>query len=885
MKQFCSFLVVLMLVLCAQGQNYQRTVLLNGVGARGNVFTGSFATRNAALPELLSVAIDSNGDFNGNVPNTLAHAFLHNSTQPISVTGYVAADVALAESRRVATDFDQDGLTDVISVGRDGIIVNKNISTGDGTDCVFTNVFQGVGMTSARIVQLSDTMWYYVGANLRDVNTYFNFVLVYDRDNDSFSLIGQDTALSPGQIDPLGRGNDRVATAIFGNTISADMNNDGHLDLITTGQNITNFVATSIIHIYTYINGRYVLTSEIPGGLSFGSLSALHYNDDGFLDILATDFGTQILLTNTTTTPGAIPTFSLAENVMDAGRLGDFARVDYQGESLILATGLRPGITGIDSNIPEFADFYRRGETSLERLPNTAFYRGERFNDPRVILETTIGIDPGYASSIEVLDFNNDGLDDFIISGFIGTDVFSVGVNTVVLYLQVAEVPFYLDADNDGVAETLDNPQLFPEGSIQEGYVAIADADLANYALDNCPLANPDQADRNTNGTGDACEALVDFYPDVDADGIADSDVGILELSGIVVDGFIEINVNNGPIVFDNCVGITNQDQADRNTNGIGDACESLVSYYIDRDADGITEDIQNVIQDVPGLDISGYIEIPNISSTYQQDECVNTPAGVAVDIRGCALALPALNFNVTVSNPACPGSLGTVNIENINTVNETYSIEVRSAVFQTNSPVIETASNLQTGTTFNLTEGYGPGTYLVSVFTGSGTNTRLSTSFEFRVAEAPASAENLSLIITEDELKNIHIENPKLPGLFIAINNTLTEIDPAGGDIIVDRALAQSQIAIVGALDCQGKTLLQIANKEIVVYPTLISNETIHITVKNYSGNISVFNTMGQLIWSGLYNQLTPNAFNTGINFMYFEGKPTKELIKIIKQ
>jgi hypothetical protein len=73
------------------------------------------------------------------------------------------------------------------------------------------------------------------------------------------------------------------------------------------------------------------------------------------------------------------------------------------------------------------------------------------------------------------------------------------------------------------------------------------DFDGAPDSRDNCPgLANPDQADTDQDGQGDACDAT----PSGDGDG----------------DG-----VDNG---IDNCLDVANPDQSDGDGDGIGDACD-----------------------------------------------------------------------------------------------------------------------------------------------------------------------------------------------------------------------------------------------------------------------------------------------------------------------
>ena len=109
--------------------------------------------------------------------------------------------------------------------------------------------------------------------------------------------------------------------------------------------------------------------------------------------------------------------------------------------------------------------------------------------------------------------------------------------------------PDQADADNDGIGDACDTPDPDGDGD------GVADGD------DNCPeIANPDQADADGDGIGDACDIA-----DEDGDGIADGD--------------------------DNCPNVANADQADTDGDGIGDACETPPP---DRDADGTIDDDDN---------------------------------------------------------------------------------------------------------------------------------------------------------------------------------------------------------------------------------------------------------------------------------------------------
>ncbi len=88
------------------------------------------------------------------------------------------------------------------------------------------------------------------------------------------------------------------------------------------------------------------------------------------------------------------------------------------------------------------------------------------------------------------------------------------------------------------------------------------DGDGVDDPPDNCPLvANPDQADNDGDGIGNACDPTPDG-PDTDGDGVPD--------------------------VTDNCDTVVNPGQADTDSDGAGDACDA------DDDNDGILDGPDN---------------------------------------------------------------------------------------------------------------------------------------------------------------------------------------------------------------------------------------------------------------------------------------------------
>ena len=150
------------------------------------------------------------------------------------------------------------------------------------------------------------------------------------------------------------------------------------------------------------------------------------------------------------------------------------------------------------------------------------------------------------------------------------------------------------DADDDGAGDGCD---ICP-GADDFAY---SDSDTLRDCLDNCPvIANNDQIDSDGDGAGDACDLCPGYDDglDADVDGVPDacdicpgySDLIDTDTDGVpdgcdVCPGFddnADADGDEWADGCDNCSTVYNPDQADGNSNGVGDVCD-----YICGDANG----------------------------------------------------------------------------------------------------------------------------------------------------------------------------------------------------------------------------------------------------------------------------------------------------------
>lgn len=285
--------------------------------------------------------------------------------------------------------------------------------------------------------------YWYASSDWADINNDGNLDLVIsggiDTDNDGYADSSKIDFYENvnGTLTLTSQAN--VADLHLGSVKYLDYDNDGDIDLVTSGQNY-NDIYTFYLTVYENENGIFSVSQQLEG-VVYSSIETGDYDNDGDLDLLVSgafqDAGGASLYTRIYENVNG--TFSDANAGLPAVQNGNavFADVDNDSDLDIL-------ITGYDINGDNFSALYTNdnGSYTLATLPFTTaeswLALGDYDNDGDLDFAYT-GYDDNYDYVTKI--YNNDGNGTFTDSGFLLEGVGNFTGNNPIVWG---------DYDNDG---------------------------------------------------------------------------------------------------------------------------------------------------------------------------------------------------------------------------------------------------------------------------------------------------------------------------------------------------------------------------------------------------------------------------------------------------
>ncbi len=451
---------------------------------------------------------------------------------------------------------------------------------------------------------------------------------------------------------------------------AGDVNGDGKADILigATGADGPSDGRSSCGELYVIyggtLSGTKDLNSSAPNLLVYGAeandylgeaIATGYLNSDSYADIIVSATfadgvsngknasGEVYAIYGSNSLPAQLDLSSTAPGVRVNG--ADVA--DNLGERVWAADLNGDGTQDLIMSAPAGDGYYEDRDSCGEVY---VLYGGFLWNNYHLKTDIVDLIIYGYGSgdalgqAIASGDINGDGYKDLLLGVSSGD---GYGIGTYDCGEAYAITP--IDTDGDGVRNIGDNCPDYPNSDQADN-----DSDGIGNVCDNClSSANRDQKNYDGDPDGDACD------PDDDNDGIMDDG----DNSGTVGDHRCTGGQTSN--CDDNCQFTYNPDQADGDSDGVGNVCDNCPSTYnpnqsdLDKDGSGDACDNDDDGDGIPDTSDN----CPLIANTNQQDSdndgkgnacdnCPNTSNANQLDTDGDGQG-DACDNCVSISNPS----------------------------------------------------------------------------------------------------------------------------------------------------------------------------------------------------------------------------------------
>jgi pectin methylesterase-like acyl-CoA thioesterase len=298
---------------------------------------------------------------------------------------------------------------------------------------------------------------------------------------------------------------------------------------------------------------------------------------------------------------------------------------------------------------------------------------------------------------------------------------------------------------------------------------------------------------------------------------------------------------------IDNCIFEFNQDQADRDGDGIGDVCD-------DSDGDGLVD---------------------------SEDACPDSPEGVEIDVFGCEVfVLPADNFSITTNSVICnTNKTGYITVSSKNTDN-TFMVsltgpETGNATLSSSNGYTQNIENLSAGDYSICISIQGRDNYNQCFNITIGGPTPLDELVKFDERDG-----RIKVRSTGNETVNVEHN-----GVVKSINNSTLEIELVHG---------MNTLIIYTNNECAGKIVKEIFfSEKIIVFPNPTTGYAqVYISGKDEVINASLIDLSGKeiiAVTKVLSNDRMLNLnltnFRNGLYFLSLNSMNINQTIKLIKE